>query len=205
LTGKVIEGKIADVSARAYAADLGLLYKPSEPLAISATVQNLGSKLTFNSHGDSLPAAYHLGAAYRWGRHWLAPSEGVYSGSGLLSGHFGGEWRPISFIALRAGYKTETTKALSPIAGLTVGLGMHLLGQEFAYAWLPYGDLGNSQYFSLLLRFGKIDEDRKNLIQYQASKPKQTDKKIGPSEEDLDFISSEPQSNALLPMSPTTP
>ncbi len=73
-------------------------------------------------------------------------------------------------IALRTGYKTETTRGLSPLAGFTAGVGLNVWGQEFAYAWLPYGDLGDTQYFSLLMRFGQGTEARKNLIQYQTIK-----------------------------------
>ena len=80
-------------------------------------------------------------------------------------------------ISLRTGYKTETIKGLSPLAGLTVGMGIHVLGQEFAYAWLPYGDLGDTQYFSMLIKFGAREEERKNLIQYQSIKRTRTVKR----------------------------
>jgi hypothetical protein len=163
----MIDAKIADTSAKAYGGDAGAMYQATDKLTLSATANNLGSKLTFTNQGDSLPTAYHLGAAFRLQHYLKSTIEGVYSQTGLLSGRMGLEWNPMEMISLRTGYKTDTTKGLSPLAGLTVGMGLRLFGQEFAYAWLPYGDLGDTQYFSLLIKFGTQEEERKNLIQYQ--------------------------------------
>src|SRR5581483_11580014 len=65
------------------------------------------------------------------------------------------EWQPLPMIALRTGYKTDTTKQLSAVAGVSAGLALTLWGQELAYAWVPYGDLGDTQYISIILRFGE--------------------------------------------------
>jgi hypothetical protein len=97
----------------------------------------------------------------------MVTAEGVFSGNGLASAHFGTEWRPLESIALRAGYKTDTVDGLSAVAGVTTGIGIYVWGQEFAYAFTPYGDLGNAQYFSLVAHFGADTEARRNLIQYQ--------------------------------------
>jgi hypothetical protein len=174
VTGKMIRAKIDDVSASAYAADLAGLYKMSEKVQFGASVVNIGSKLKFLSEGDDLPMAFKAGAAIRPNSHYLLSAEGVYSKSGLASFHTGGEWRPLEAVGLRVGYKTDTLKGLSPLAGLTAGLGLHVWGQEFAYAWAPYGDLGDAQYFSLLIRFGAEEEQKRNLIQYQNIKQHRT-------------------------------
>ena len=93
-------------------------------------------------------------------------------------------------IKLRAGYKTDTTKGLSALTGFTTGIGLKVWGQEFSYAWLPYGDLGDTQYFSMLIRFGQAEEDRKNLLQRQAikwheNKTKNYDKNTDPEYQQL--------------------
>ncbi len=173
-TGKIINAKIDDVSANAYAVDLGTLYKVTEKVQAGATLTNAGSKLKFLSEGDPLPMALHVGAAYRPNGRYLASTEVVYRKNGLASFHVGGEWRPIEAFSFRTGYKTDTLDGLSPIAGLTAGIGLHLWGQEFAYAWAPYGDLGNAQYFSMLVKFGARAEERRNLIQYQKIKKHRT-------------------------------
>ena len=119
----------------------------------------------------------------------------------------------MELIQLRTGYKTETTKGLSPLAGLTVGMGIHVFGQEFAYAWLPYGDLGDTQYFSMLIKFGAREEERKNLIQYQSIKQHRAvngrgtrNSQLGTNANDPEYqqlmqlLSDEPNRSALAPM-----
>jgi len=179
VTGKMIRANIDDVSAGAYAADLGGLYKVNEKVQLAASAVNMGSKLKFLSEGDSLPTAFKIGGAYRPVSHFMVTAEGDYSKTGLASFHTGTEWRPLEAVSLRVGYKTDTLKGLSPIAGLTAGLGLHVWGQEFDYAWAPYGDLGDAQYFSLLIRFGAEEEQKRNLIQYQTIKKHRTVKKDG--------------------------
>ncbi len=173
VTGKTIRASIDDVTAAAYAADVAGIYKVDEKTQFAASVVNMGNKLKFISEGDTLPMAYKIGGAYKPGSNYLLTAEGVYS-NGLASFHTGGEWRPLEAISIRLGYKTDTLKGLSPIAGVTAGLGLHVWGQEFAYAWAPYGDLGDAQYFSLLIHFGAEEEQKRNLIQYQNIKQHRT-------------------------------
>jgi len=165
LSGKMIHASIDDVAASAYAVDAGSLYRWDEKLSLAATVTNVGSKLTFLSEGDNLPMAVHAGAAYRPNQKWLISTEGVYPRTGMGSFHIGGQWQPVESVSLRAGYKTDTLKGLNALAGLTAGFGLQVWGQELAYAWTPYGELGSAQYISLLIRFGAAPEGRRNLIQ----------------------------------------
>lgn len=185
VTGKLINAKIDDVSANAYATDLGALYKATEKVQVGATILNVGSKLKFINEGDSLPTALRIGGAYKHSSRLLASMEGVYRKNGLASFHAGGQWRPIETISLRVGYKTDTLEGLSAIAGLTTGIGLHLWGQEFAYAWAPYGDLGNAQYFSMLIKFGAREEERRNLIQYNKIKKHRT-VQSGPKKDEIE-------------------
>jgi hypothetical protein len=173
-TTKWINAGIADVSANAFGVDLGGMYRPTSKLNLGTSLTNIGTPLKFISEGDSLPLAWHLGAAYTASSHWLVTTEGVYEKYGMGSFHIGGEWRPLEAISMRLGYKTDTLSGLSAIAGLTAGLGIHAWGQEFAYAWAPYGDLGNAQYFSVLVHFGEREEAKRNLIQYQTIKKHRT-------------------------------
>jgi hypothetical protein len=182
LTGKWINAKIDDVSANAYAMDFGTLYRMSQKLSLAATLTNLGTKLKFIDEGDSLPLAFHVGGAYEMSSHFLFSAEGVYPKTGLGSFHVGGAWRPIESMSLRVGYKTDTLKGLNALAGFTAGIGLHVFGQEFAYAWAPYGELGNAQYFSLVGHFGGRDEAKRNLIQYQTIKKHRTVKNADATE-----------------------
>jgi hypothetical protein len=174
LTGKMILAKLDDVSASAFAGDLGAMYKLQPNIMLAASLTNLGSKLKFLSEGDSLPMAFHVGGAAQINPHWLATAEVVYPKTGLASFHAGGEWRPLDLLSIRAGYRTDTLKELSALAGYSMGLGLNVWGQELGYAWLPYGDLGNTHYISLLMKFGEVEKSKHNLIQYQNIKKHKT-------------------------------
>jgi hypothetical protein len=145
VAGKMISAKIADVGARAYALDIGSLYRFNQKLTLAAVLTNAGTKLKFIDQADSLPLAFRLAAAYKVNPQIDLTAEGVYRQTGLASFHSGAEWRPSPPIGLRVGYRTDTLPGLSPMAGLTMGIGLHAWGHEFSYAWLPYGELGNTE------------------------------------------------------------
>jgi hypothetical protein len=168
VTGKWINAQLADVSANAYAVDAGTLYHMRPNLQLAATLTNFGTKLKFADQSDSLPLAFHLAAAYQPEKHWKLTLEGLYNHAANIRS--GVEWQPLEALALRAGYRSDTTKELSALAGFSAGVGLYVWGQELAYAWLPYGDLGNTQYFSILVRFGKDASEGRNLIQSQSIK-----------------------------------
>jgi hypothetical protein len=183
LAGKFLDIKLADVTATAYAVDLGSMYKLKDNLQVAATLMNLGRNITFLSQADPLPLSMHLGAAYQPFPAGNLAAEGVFPRNGLASAHFGAEWLPLPMFALRMGYRTDTVSGLSPLAGYSLGLGIHMWNHEFAYAWVPYGDLGNSHYFSLLLRFGEAHEAKRNLIKIDHSnKPNRVDHTGEPAE-----------------------
>ncbi len=142
ITGKWISAELSDTHASAYAADIGALYQASDRLALAATVTNIGSPLTFIDQSDSLPMAADVGISYSPAHHWNLSLDGVYQKTGMASAHAGVEWRPITVIALRAGYRTDTLRDLSALAGVSTGLAIHVLGQELSYAWIPMGELG---------------------------------------------------------------
>jgi len=168
LTGKWIHAKLSDVTANAYAGDIGTLYRMTDHVTLAGTVTNLGSSLTFLDQPDVLPSAAHASIYFHPKAPWNLSMEGIYRRTGLASFHTGLEWKPFVFLALRAGYRTDTIKELSPIAGVTTGFGLTLWGSELAYAWLPLGDLGNTQYLSVVLHWsGSSDQEKKNLVQFQ--------------------------------------
>jgi len=170
ITGKWINAKIGDASANAFAADLGSMYIATDKLTFAGVLSNMGSNLRFLNQGDPLPLAFHVGAAYRPAPPWLISVEGVFPETGLASAHVGLEWHPIPMIALRTGYRTDTVTQLGALAGFSTGIGIKAFGQEFSYAWVPMGDLGNTNYLSLIIRFGTPPEEKRNLIQYQTIK-----------------------------------
>src|SRR6185312_9239383 len=162
ITGKVIEAQIDDVSASAYAADIGAFYRAGSHLSVAAVADNLGNKLTFLQQADPLPRAERLGVAYHARRELTLSAEGAYRASGLSSFQAGSEWMSPEGFSFRAGYDTERIRGLSPMAGVSVGLGIAVWGDELAYTWAPVGALGSTHYISILARFG---EQRRHYLQ----------------------------------------
>jgi len=63
MTGKVVRQAIDGVSATAYAADFGAIYRVRNGMRIGARINNLGSDLTFYDIGAPLPLIFSIGAA----------------------------------------------------------------------------------------------------------------------------------------------
>ena len=155
ITGKIIDAQIADVSAQAYAFDAGAMVQANRRLRLALVVANVGTKLKFIDQGDSLPSAFRAGAVYSPLDYLNLTAEGDYDFTGLASAHAGVEVMPTKLISIRAGFRSDTLKNLSGFSGFTTGIGLHLWGQEFDYAaGSPLGDLGDTQYFSLVTPTG---------------------------------------------------
>ena len=177
IAGKWINAGISHINANAYAVDGGIMVRATNKLTLAGSMSNAGTKLTFIDEGGSLPLLGRFSATYQAKPQLKLATDVVYRGYGLASGHFGAEWRPMRMFAIRAGYRTDTTKELGAAAGVSAGMGLNLWGQEFSYAWVPYGDLGTTNYISMLLRFGEKAESQRNLIHYERIKIHRTAQK----------------------------
>jgi hypothetical protein len=152
-TAKIITEKISDASADAYAADLGALFRPTSRLSLGAVMANIGSNIKFVDESDPLPLEGRLGATYQLFPQWDLSVESVYRRTGLASGSMGVEWRCGEMFSFRGGYNTAHVRELGAASGLSAGIGLFFWGQEFSYAWVPMGDLGQTNYFSLVFRW----------------------------------------------------
>jgi hypothetical protein len=168
VTGKWIQAKIDDVSATTYAADAGTLLKLHDTLTFGAAVTNLGKKLTFIREGDSLPTAYRVGATWRPFKNYQFSLDGIHRLSGLNSVHTGVELFAGDLFSARFGYSTERTRQLSAMAGFSAGMGLHIWGQQFDYAFVPVSELGQTHYFSAIFKWGvpqkTIEEEKESSL-----------------------------------------
>jgi hypothetical protein len=176
-SGNMIQTQIDDVSGQAFAGSGGLLFRPNSQWRVAAVVANAGQKLTLLNTGDSLPLVYRIGAAYHPRPSWTLALEGARQVDGLASAHAGVEYETPFGFSFRTGYDTESTRQLSATAGVSLGVSMLLWNQDFSYTWLPMGDLGSSQLFSLVWRFGRSKQKEEDSHQMQRP----------PKEEDMDL------------------
>jgi hypothetical protein len=152
---KYISSKIEN-TATAYAVDLGAMKKLNDKLSLGAAVQNVGTKLKYINDEEPLPMNIKLGGAYSLRDNWLAvldinsPSDGeMFYGIGT---EYCKKVNDKASVMCRAGYNTRN-KDTGGLNGFTVGLGMKYKEYSFDYAFVPYGDLGDTNRISLSILF----------------------------------------------------
>ena len=161
VNGKYISQSLDSYSGNSYAADLGVLCRldpdADRPVSVGAAVRNMGRSIGYvSSVQDPLPTSLHLGAAYRPLKGLgLSLEAGKYRDADLYAA-FGGEARR-SFgealaAALRFGYNSSR-RANDGLNGVTAGAGLSFNRAAFDFAWVPFGTLGDSFRFSLLIKF----------------------------------------------------
>lgn len=164
LAAKAIYDRIYTVRATAFAADLGVLWRPqwTRGISFSAAARNLGSKMKFTSHEGRLPAEASFGCAYdaRHEEHnrFLPTLEVHLPYYGRPSAGLGFEYSRHSRdagtrLAWRAGYNTNAAYDQSPVAGLSAGLGFQVGALSADFGFQPYDALGDLYRMSLGWRF----------------------------------------------------
>ena len=115
-------------------------------------------------YASYLPTTLAGGISYQW-EAFLADVDYKYmpyAPAGEVDA--GIEYRPISLIALRAGYVRSTSAQplmlggsggidVASLSGFSFGTGLRLDGFDFDYSFTPMGELGDAQRFSLTARF----------------------------------------------------
>lgn len=156
LSIKYIYEKLENEKATAFALDIGDIHQFGD-LSVGIVIQNLGSKIKFVSDSFPLPMNIKVGSAYRLleDNLILALDVNFPKGSNIVIAG-GGEYRldlgEFTF-AGRAGYNTRVSKELGNLTGITGGIGFGYSGIIIDYAWVPFGDLGQTHQISLSYRF----------------------------------------------------
>ncbi|HAW49917.1 TPA: hypothetical protein DCX16_03085 [bacterium] len=154
-TIKLVNGKIDDSSAIAFAIDLGVLCSVKDGLKIGSTIRNLGSNMEYEDEGFGLPLCLKLGVSYDLSKiknfpPILAVSDLSIPNDNKLYLGLGAEYKIKDIFSVRGGYKTGPEDIGS---GLTFGLGTKYLSYAFDYAYQTFDKLGNSHRVSLSAKF----------------------------------------------------
>ncbi|MBI5574462.1 MAG: PorV/PorQ family protein [Elusimicrobia bacterium] len=156
---KLIQQKIETEHATGVAVDIGTLYNTAiKNLTLGFSFRNLGPKMTFISEGYNLPLTATVGFGYTLKRAITLAFDvkrKIIDNKTEVS--FGTEYTPINILALRVGYlkslNPEDISKLSDFKGLGGGLGLRILNFSTDYAFVPYGDLGNTHRVSFSIKF----------------------------------------------------
>jgi hypothetical protein len=157
-TVKYIRTKIDTESAGAVAADAGLHYRPlaDRPLDIGLAVRNMGSKLNFGGGSDHLPLGGALGVAYAFFPGLKTEVDlAQYRDTDLIiagGAEYSRDLKHDMSGALRLGYTTHN-KDVGGLRGFAAGAGLRYSRVCFDFAWVPFGDLGNTFRYTLSARF----------------------------------------------------
>jgi hypothetical protein len=163
LTGKYIAQNIDSYSARSFALDAGALYQlnpdGNRPVSVAAVIKNAGSKTGGYAAGNSDPMPLGMTLAGGWKvfpKKLALDLEATKYRDTDLFVSLGGEYtHPFSENvsgALRFGY-SSLRKDLDGLNGMAMGGGIDFYKATFDFAWQPFGELGNTFRYSLLVRF----------------------------------------------------
>lgn len=167
-TVKMIHQTLDTYDATAFGTDLGAHFTPrpeaERPFSFAAVVKNLGTKQKMAGIEDPLPLGMVLGAGafVLPKRLKLEVNATKYRDTNAIiavGGEFTHAFTSDMSGALRAGYSTHR-KDNPGLNGVSVGMGLSFHRASFDFAWVPFGDLGNTFRYSLLVRFGKSGSRR---------------------------------------------
>jgi hypothetical protein len=152
---KYLYSTIDDVSATGFAGDLGVLYHTElEGLSLAGGVQNLGTKIKYDSEEEDLPFSGKVGFAYEKAVEPLAGTILVvadvkFPNDDDVKVHGGLEYGYKDLFAARVGYRGEYDNK-----NISLGAGFKVNQYRIDYAFVPfYSDLGNTHRVSLGIGF----------------------------------------------------
>ena len=162
---KYIRQTLSGTASTAYAGDGGLLYDTGwKDLRLGASFQNVGSQVKFSNESDPLPLTARVGAsAPVWVKNFLVSSDIILPRDNQAAVAFGGEYKGrlvngLSY-AIRSGYQTGST--VDGLSGVSAGGGLTFGRVSFDFAWVPFGELGNTYRYAIHVKFGQ--PEGKNL------------------------------------------
>ena len=145
-------------TAAVYGVNLGL-HQVVGPASLALVAENFGGKLKYRDTEEALPSRIKAGFSLRvlpmlmWNTDIAKPRSGsVWAGTGAEIKLVSGE--PFD-LSLRGGYNTRSTGDIEGLHGLSAGAGFGFSGSALNYAWVPFGDLGQTHRLSLEVQFGE--------------------------------------------------
>ncbi len=171
-TGKFIQSRIIETAATG-AADVGLMWSPVKRVWVGVTAQNLGPALKFKNEGGNLPATVRVGSSYKIfepkievrdkgdtysvSDAWIASMDMIVTRDNNPIAALGTEYKhPVStelIVSGRIGYNSRTATDIRQFTAMSMGIGLDWQRFCFDFAWVPFGELGQSYRFSITKRF----------------------------------------------------
>lgn len=157
-TGRFIYSQIDTYNANGFSADIGGIYcPPAIPgFATALVVRNAGIQTkAFYTENDPMPTEVSAGVSQKLlNENLLLAADATMPFEGDIDAAVGAEYKPISMLALRAGWSLSAMNTADAAGGgfidaMGFGMGTHYDRFTLDYAWKPYADLGNTHRISL--------------------------------------------------------
>ncbi len=149
ISAKYLRETIGGTAGSAGAIDMGVIGDLGNyglPLSAGIAVQNLGTRVKFQSEGEELPLNFKAGLAYKLPGDKAALAADLdrvrYGGTTF---HAGFELKVLEEAVFRLGYNGSNEAG----SGLVFGAGWEEKGFLLDYAFEPYGDLGDSNIITV--------------------------------------------------------
>jgi Curli production assembly/transport component CsgG len=161
---KFIHSKIYTESAQSAAIDIGIIVPDGRPLAktrtdVALAIRNLGFPMKIGSMSHPLPLELVGGLLWDYSLHFNIIVEGKLPVDHKPYFLFAGEYEILSAdssgLFLRAGYNFKNQDDLGFMGGFSSGFGVQIKNIVLDYAFVPYGDLGNTHKITFSYGFGK--------------------------------------------------
>jgi len=152
---KLIRQKIDTEKAFTVALDLSAYYPADKNLSFAFNIQNISYGVKFIDETDPLPLNIKAGAAYKVLKDLTVACDlDEYIIDNKLYASVGAEYWLKNALALRSGYRFGyDVSSLGGIVGLGVGAGVKIWGVTLDYAFVPFGDLGDTHRVSFGAKF----------------------------------------------------
>lgn len=140
VSAEMLQQSIAEAKDSTFSGNFGVLFQVSDVLSSGIAIQNIG----LNLGEDPLPLTYRAGLALKLDSLTIAVDAvkaidaDTYFCAGL-------EWQIADILALRGGYRTGQDNG----SGVSYGAGFKVSKLSLDYAYVPYGDLGDTHRVSL--------------------------------------------------------
>ncbi|MBI2069826.1 MAG: PorV/PorQ family protein [Elusimicrobia bacterium] len=164
LTSKIVQQRIASAQGHSFGLDAGAQVKFKafrQPFSAGFAVRNLGPQLHLGREAFPLPLSYHFGIAYRGLVNQVM--ELSVSPRGRTDISLGTEYWFLGVFGIRGGYlhsnrsssgEENSFAGFSFKQGVTGGFGFKVMNFFSAdYAFVPFGDLGYAQRFTMSYKF----------------------------------------------------
>jgi tetratricopeptide (TPR) repeat protein len=156
LSFKYLQSNLAGYKASAPMFDFGALYPIQDGrlrgLRLSAVLRNVGPDIQYDQSGSPLPQQFVMGAGFSaLGGNLVVDLDAVSPKGQNAYFSTGLEYRVFELLRLRVGYNGVSDFVGN---GISYGMGLQFTQWNIDYAYVPFGDLGNTNRVSVGVRFG---------------------------------------------------